>query len=125
MTEVYRQPFETITIKNLTHEKLQSLSGEYQFKLPTDKRLLQLLGNLFYLKEYLSLYDILSEQADFAKFKDILWQKRIQHSSFKKNNTHLERENCFLQLARKRCWYGYIFYHRSAFAIPVYYPCWH
>jgi len=24
MTEVYRQPFETITIKNLTHEKLQS-----------------------------------------------------------------------------------------------------
>jgi len=41
--------------------------------------------------------------------RHILWQKRIQHSAFKKNNIHLEREKCFLQLAWKRCDTGSFF----------------
>ncbi len=100
MMEVYRQPFETITLGNLTTEELEELSRRFQFRLPAEHRLQQMLGNLFYMKEYLALYDTISEKIDFAKFRNILWQKRIQHSSFKKNNAHLEREKCFLQLAK-------------------------
>lgn len=109
MIEIYRQPFETITLGNITAEELEELSRQFKFGLPADHRLLQILGNLFYLKEYLALYDTINDQIDFAKFRNILWQKRIQHSSFKKNNAHLEREKCFLQLAKKRCDSGNFF----------------
>ncbi len=102
MLEVYRLPFQTLSLENLTDEQLEQLSVAYQFKLPKDPKLHILIKNLFYLQEYLGQYDALNDKMDYAKFRDLLWQKRILHSKVKKNNIHLDREKCFLEMARIR-----------------------
>lgn len=102
MLEVYRLSFQTLSLENLTDEQLEELSVAYQFKLPEDPKLHKLIKNLFYLQEYLGQYDALNNEIDYTKFRDILWQKRIQHSKVKKNNIHLDREKCFLEVARIR-----------------------
>ncbi len=109
MLEVYRLPFQTISLENLTDKELEQLSVTYQFKLPEDPRLHSLIKNLFYLQAYLSQYDALNDEADYTKFRDLLWQKRIQHSKVKRNNIHLYREKCFLDIARIRCDSGNFF----------------
>jgi len=58
-------------------------------------------------------YTISLANSWFSKFKDILWQKRIQQFLIKKNNTHLKGKNCFLQLAGSAVIRVY-FFHRSA-----------
>jgi hypothetical protein len=109
MLEVYRLPFQTLSLENLTDEQLELLSVTYQFKLPKDPKLHNLIKNLFYLQEYLGQYDALNDEVDYAKFRDLLWQKRIQFSRVKKNNIHLDREKCFLMIARIRCDSGNFF----------------
>lgn len=109
MFEVYRLPFDIIKLENLATEELESLSSTFHFKIPDNPRLQYLIKNLFYLNEYLTNYDLINDQTDVVKFRDILWQKKIQNSKFQKNNTHLERSKCFLNLAKKRCDTGNFF----------------
>lgn len=109
MLEVYRLPFDIIKLENLATEELENLSTTFNFKIPDNSRLQSLIKNLFYLNEYLANYDLVNDQTDIAKFRDILWQKRIQNSKFQKDNIHLERGSCFLNLARKRCDTGNFF----------------
>jgi len=109
MLEIYRLPFFTIALENLSDPELERLAANYQFKLPGDPKLRSLIRNLFYLQEYLGQYSASQPEVDYAKFRDQLWQKRIQNSKVKKNNIHLEREKCFLQIARLRCDTGNFF----------------
>lgn len=109
MLEVYRLPFDIIKLINLTTTELESLSQAFQFKLPDNSRLQSLISNLFYLNEYLLNYDLVNNQTDIVKFRDILWQKRIQNSKFQKDNAHHERANCFLNLVKTRCDTGSFF----------------
>lgn len=103
MLEVYRLPFETIRIANLKEDELKELSDIHQFIVPNDIRLQKLICNPFYLNEYLINYDTVNNQTDLTRFRDILWQKKIQNSKVQKNNVHREREKCFLILAKTRC----------------------
>lgn len=107
--EVYRLHFEIIRLSNLSQDELQNFAATFQFKLPDNTRLQNLILNLFYLNEYLTNYDIINDETDLVKFRAILWQKRIQNSRFRKDNIHLERERCFLSLAKKRCDTGNFF----------------
>ncbi len=103
MIEVYQLLFDIIKVENISTAELEIFSTRFQFKLPDNSRLRTLICNPFYLNEYLSNYDIINEQTDVAKFRDILWQKKIQDSKFQKDNSHLEREKCFLSLTKERC----------------------
>ena len=109
MLEVYRLPFDIIKLENITTEELENLSNNFHFKIPDNSRLQSLIKNLFYLNEYLTSYDLINDQTDIVKFREILWQKKIQNSKFQKDNTHLERGRCFLNLAKKRCDTGNFF----------------
>ncbi len=109
MLEVYRLPFDVIKLESLSATTLENLSATFQFNLPNNPRLQTLIGNLFYLNEFLANYDIVNEHTDIERFRDILWQKKIQNARFKKDNIHLERGRCFLQLAKHRCDTGNFF----------------
>ncbi len=109
MLEVYRLHFEIIRLSNLSQDELLNLATTFQFKLPDNTRLQNLILNLFYLNEYLTNYDIINDETDLLKFRAILWQKGIQNSRFRKDNIHLERERCFLSLAKNRCDTGNFF----------------
>ena len=107
--EVYRSPFKVINIENLSTKELTALSEKHDFQLPSDKRLQSLIKNLFYLDEYLQNYQSFDNRINYDHFKSILWQKKIQKSTERKDNLHIERENCFLSLAKTRSESGLFF----------------
>lgn len=109
MIDIYRLSHDTIQVENLKPDQLQQLSVEHGFTLPSDPRLQKMICNLFYLSEYLGNYDLISGLTDISSFRTILWQKKIQNAKFKKDNTHLERETCFLGLAKMRAESGHFF----------------
>jgi len=107
--EVYRLPFQEIKIKNLSDKELIALSKKYDFQLSPDQRLQSLIQNLFYLNEYLQNLQDFDNEINYKEFKRIIWQKKIQKSTEQKENLHIERETCFLELAKARCESGLFF----------------
>jgi len=107
--EVYRVKFKSLNINNLTIEELTEISKKYRFNLPDNERLLELLQTPFYLNEYLQNYESLNTKISYFNFKNILWNKRISKSSYRQNNTHIKRENCFIKIAQKRANDGHFF----------------
>ncbi|MEW6065163.1 MAG: AVAST type 4 anti-phage nuclease Avs4 [Bacillota bacterium] len=83
-----------LDIQNLNQCELEELSYKYNFILPEDPKLLDLIKNPFYLNEYLKFYKE-EENIDYLGFKQKLWNKII-----KKSNP--AREQCFLQIAFQR-----------------------
>ncbi len=88
-------------IKNLIKEELEVLSQTYNFILPDDYKLLELIKNPFYLNEYLKFYKK-DEKIDYLSFKKNLWNKIIYKSK-------PAREQCFLQIAFQRASEGQFF----------------
>lgn len=102
ITELWAKVFEKIDIGRLTIEELGNFSNKYNFSLPTDEKVLQLIGIPFYLNEYLQNYgEIKGESVVEDKFKRLLWEKKIQGVSTP-NQIKLKRENCFIEIAVKR-----------------------
>lgn len=101
ITQIYSYSYQLVNVENLSTEKLSELSQQYNFDLPTDNRLLQLVRNPFYLNEYLLNYTKEGTQIGLAEFKNTLWLKKIQ-GEYKGKNTHIIRENTFLKIAEKR-----------------------
>jgi hypothetical protein len=99
---VYSVSFEAFDIDNLTHSELSNLSQQFGFDLPNDSRLVELIGNPFYLNEYLQNYSTLKQDVSYAEFKTTLWDKQIAKSYYKKDNMHVRREDCFIELAKRR-----------------------
>lgn len=85
-------PFK-IDIKNLSKEELIGLSNTYEFNLPQDEKLFNLIQNPFYLNEYLSYYS--EEEIQYEAFKNTLWNQNIIKSN-------PQREDCFIKLAFAR-----------------------
>ena len=83
-----------IVIQNLSQRELEDLSNSYNFNLPKDLKLLELIKNPFYLNEYLKFYKD-DDLIDYLGFKQKLWNKII-----KKSNP--VREQSFLQIAFQR-----------------------
>lgn len=100
--EIYRLSFQILAIENLKPDELEAHSGKYKFTLPKDERFVELLRNPFYLNEYLQNYKTSHEATNLSDFKSLLWDKHIAKSSYRINNTHLKRERCFLNIAKKR-----------------------
>jgi len=99
--EVYElKPFH-IHINNLNIEELSDFAKEFDFILPTDEKLIELIKNPFYLHEYLRFYNE-NKTIDYKAFKNKLWDKNI-------NKSNENREECFLELARKRAEDGQFF----------------
>lgn len=106
MIEVYRLPFDSIQLELLSVDELQMLAEKNGFDIPKDLRMLNLIRNPFYLGEYLTNLD---NEINISKFRDILWKRNIQHSSVRTNNIHIQRERCFLEIAKKRAESGNFF----------------
>ena len=90
-----------LDIQNLNQAELENLSQMYNFILPEDQKLVELIKNPFYLNEYLHFYKK-EENIDYLSFKEKLWNKIIKKS---KPN----REQCFLQIAFQRANEGQFF----------------
>jgi len=107
--EVYRVNFQPFNINNLTPEELADLAKKYKFNLPKNERLSELLQNLFYLNEYLQNYESSGDAISYMDFKNILWDKQISKTIYRKDNIHIKREDCFLKIAYKRANDGHFF----------------
>ena len=90
-------------ISLISVDELKSISEEYKFSLPDNQKFLERLRNLFYLNEYIQQYSKIDENVNFKEFIDLLWKKRIQNNIIQKDNLHLEREKCIINIAKKRC----------------------
>ena len=100
--EVFRLPFKQISIANLTESELIVLSKKHKFKLPKNERLNKLILNPFYLSEYLRNYNSIDNTINYFEFKSVLWNKKIQNSTYRKNNIHINREKCFLSIIKEK-----------------------
>lgn len=94
--------FKSLNIPLLTHEELTKISKTQEFNLPKNERLLCLLQIPLYLNEYLKNYSSLKNDINYSDFKNIIWLKHIQNSSYQENNLHRRREDCFLRIAKQR-----------------------
>lgn len=107
--ELYRTPFEPLNIPGLTQKELVALSAAYGFSLPENERLRGLLQNPFYLNEYLRIDPKGSGTANYAEFREAIWNRQIARSSYQKDNIHRKREERFLEIARRRAASGRFF----------------
>lgn len=107
--EVYHLNFQPLNINSLNINELIELSKKYKFNLPDSERLVEFLQNPFYLSEFLQNYESIGNTTNFSDFKIILWNKQISKSSYRKNNIHIKREECFLKIAQKRANQGHFF----------------
>ncbi|GAB6279150.1 MAG: hypothetical protein STSR0006_11540 [Lentimicrobium sp.] len=92
--EIYGILPENINIQNLTLGELIKIAEKYDFSLPTEQKLTELIRNPFYLNEYLKHYRE-NEIMDYIGFKNKLWNQIISQSN-------PIREQCFLQIAFNR-----------------------
>ena len=92
--EIYRISTDYISINNLNHDELISITEKHSFYLPKDEKLIELIKNPFYLEEYLRFYTG-NDELNYSKFKIKLWDKNIKKSK-------PEREICFLEVAFER-----------------------
>lgn len=109
LIEVYWLPFIPINIEDIRGEELKDFSAKYCFNLPQNDRLFELLRNPFYLAEYLSGYENIENSANLSDFKNLLWNKQISNFTYRRNNIHIRREECFLQIAHKKINEGQFF----------------
>lgn len=99
--EIYKIVPSNINIRNLESTELNTISEEYNFSLPKDAKLLDLIKNPFYLNEYLKFYKK-DQETHYVDFKDNLWNKLIR-------KTKPARETRFLQIALERANKGQFF----------------
>ena len=98
--EVYKIKPLNIHLKLLTNNELEYISNKFNFDIPKDQKLVELIKNPFYLDEYLSLD--FSNELTYIGFRENLWDKKIKkHSEM--------RERFFLEFAKNRVVNGKFF----------------
>jgi len=101
--ENYQLLFDVNDVSLISVDELKSISEEFKFSLPANSKFIERLKNLFYLNEYIQQYSSIDKQGNFKGFIDLLWKKRIQNNIVQKDNLHLEREKCIINIAKQRC----------------------
>ena len=109
LIHVYGVSFKPLTVENLTAGELAQFAEDYQFVLPENERLRKLLQNPFYLNEYLRDYPRGHTKIGYSEFREAMWNTRIAKTSDTRNNLRRKREQCFLEIARKRAMTGSFF----------------
>ena len=80
-------------IESIDNEKLTALSDNYVFELPTNKKLCDLLCNLFYLKLYLELLSAeTTVPLDTKSFTDQIWKQFIRNDRQRQSNLPVRRQ---------------------------------
>lgn len=102
LKESYDLRYETLNLKQISDEELTNISNEFKIELPKNENFKDRIRNLFYLNEYVRHKSDTENIDSFADFIDLLWKKKIQNSTIHKNNVHIERGRCFLEIANKR-----------------------
>lgn len=92
--EIYKITPLNIDIRVLSEDELIQLSDIYQFSLPNDTKVFDLIRNPFYLNEYLKVYNN-NEASGYVEFKEKIWNRVI-----KKAKPY--REQCFIGIAYER-----------------------
>lgn len=110
--ENYQLPFDVIDVSLISADELKSIADELKFSLPDNQKFLERLRNLFYLREYVQQYSNIDKQGNYNGFIDLLWKKRIQNTVIK-DNLHLEREKCIINIAKRRCETGRFYVNAS------------
>lgn len=100
--DLYNMLPKNIHIDDLTLDELEQFRDDYDFILPKDFKLIELIRNPFYLNEYLRYYQE-NDEMDYQTFKERLWDKNI-----KKNKP--AREQWFMKVARQRANSGQFFF---------------
>jgi len=100
--ENYQLSFAVNDISLIQTDELKSIAEDFKFTLPDNQKFLERLRNLFYLREYVQQYSNIDKQGNYKGFIDLLWKKRIQNT-VQKDNLHLEREKCIVNIAKQRC----------------------
>ena len=108
LKENYHLPFRVLKVPLISSDKLKSIAKEHNFSLPDNQKFIEILRNLFYLKEYLQQYSNINKQGTYQDFIKLLWKKRIQ-STIQKDNLHLERERCIITIAKERAERGHFY----------------
>ncbi|HUD06245.1 MAG TPA: AVAST type 4 anti-phage nuclease Avs4 [Candidatus Saccharimonadales bacterium] len=102
LIDSYNLGFQSIDIRELTIEELESLAKKHSFNLPSNDRMVDLIRNPFYLNEYLKNYGTFAQDVTYTDFKKLLWNKHIADTSIKKSSMHIRREDSFIELAKRR-----------------------
>ena len=105
LINIFSKKIIKIQLTGLDKEQLIKYSEEYGFDLPQNDRLVELIANPFYLKEYLALSNEIDNAISFSKFKELIWKKHILKSS----NRSSEREKCIIKIAKLRAEKGFFY----------------
>lgn len=100
--KLLQQTFECCNVPLLELDELLCISKEYGFNLPSNDNFKERLRNLFYLNEYLTRYNDINIKGTYKDFRDVLWAKHIK-GTIVKNNLHIQREKCLIEIVRERC----------------------
>ncbi len=115
----YSFNFQLINLEKIDLYALKNISSKHDFVLPNDEKLLDFLRNPFYLNDYLQIYRHIDMNAVFSDFKNLLWDRIIVNSLHQKNDIDLERERCFLAIAKLRVDSGNFFVNPTECDKPV------
>jgi len=116
--ENYQLPCEVIDVPIISDDELKNLSVEYNFALPDNQKFSERLKNLFYLNEYIQYYSKVDKQGSIRSFIDLLWKKRIQNDIIK-DNLHIERERCIIDITKERCRTGRFYINAEKLPQPA------
>lgn len=119
LIEFYNTPFEPINISGLSHFELAKVSQEYNFILPHNERLLNVLENPFYLNEFLRIYPEGNGTTSYTAFRNAIWNRQVARSTYRKDNIHRMREECFIELAYRRAASGGFFINLDGFDVAL------
>lgn len=108
--EIYKISYKSINLTSLTSDQLGDLSKKYNFQLPNDQRLRDLITVPFYLGKYLK-YHHDSKSLNYAEFKNSLWSEVITKGSPR-------REQEFINLAVNRAYSGRFFVQVDSGTVP-------
>lgn len=87
-------------IENIDSEKLMALSGNYDFELPSNKKVCGILCNLFYLKLYLELLSAgTTVPSDTKVFTEQIWKQFIRNDRQRQRNLPIRREEFIENMA--------------------------
>jgi hypothetical protein len=109
LIHIYGVSFEPANVESLTTQELAHFSDMHRFALPQNARLRAFLQNPFYLNEYLRHYPRGQTKIGHSEFREAMWNARIAKTSNTRHNAHRQREQCFLEIARKRAVTGRFF----------------
>jgi len=90
----------SITVPILSTSELNKLSQKFNFELPEDEKLCEILTIPFYLSDYLNIIN--NKNLLYKDFQSLLWQKQIMKDEYRRNNLHLRREQAFLELIKQK-----------------------